>query len=272
MEQPLVSIIMSVYNASQWLQQTIDSVLNQSYTNWEFIIIDDASKDGSKQILQQFDKDSRFRIIYSSENKGYVKNLNCCIDLANGKYIARLDADDICVLTRLEEQVVFLETKIDVALVCSFIDIIDENNNKIGEWELERQNFTIKKIKKTMPFSCCIAHPTVMIRTHVIKQFKYNKRQTNSDDWDLWLQLLAQNFIIAKITKVLLLYRKLNTSVTATSLQKSAFSKNNNTYQQYFALVNEKKQWNNFNRKVYFAYLVNKFKLFLSKIYHGIKH
>ncbi len=262
---PLVSIIMSAYNSQKWLQMTIDSVLQQTYNNWQFIIIEDASTDNTKLILNNYLADCRFVIKFQPKNVGYVKNLNYALQFCEGKYIARLDADDICVPTRLEKQVAFLETNIHVDLVATFINFIDEKNGFIGVWNNERKCNTEKKIRSMMPFENCIAHPSIMIKAEVLKQYKYNEFQKNSEDWDLWLHLLSQNKIISKIPETLLLYRKLSTSVTSISLKQSVFAKNNFTYKTYLRSVIRRKDYNSFNVKILIAFGLNFLKLILSK-------
>ena len=115
-KNPLISVVMSVYNAETYLSHAIESVLNQTYDNFEFIIIEDCSTDNSKEILQNYAiVDSRIKIIYKEKNKGtlgFIENLNFGIENARGKYIARMDADDICHRERFEKQVSFLENNL----------------------------------------------------------------------------------------------------------------------------------------------------------------
>jgi glycosyltransferase involved in cell wall biosynthesis len=273
MEQPLVSVIMSVYNAEPWLKETIESVMQQTYANWEFVIIDDASTDGSKAILNAYKTDSRFNITYLEKNKGYVKNLNTCIALAKGKYVARLDADDVCMPNRFEEQVAFLEASTaKTFLVASFIDFIDENGNNIGLWPEDRKANTAARIRQSLPFGNCIAHPSIMAKASLIKQHYYNELQTNSEDWDLWLRVNLLGYSIEKINKALLKYRRLPQSVTSTSLTKSAFVKNNLNYKDFFKSLSADNKKNSYYILIYFAYIVNKCKMVLSKIYRSAKH
>ena len=137
MNLPLVSVIMSVYNGEKYLVQAIDSILNQTYQNFEFIIIDDCSTDNSSHILQEYaKKDSRIKIIKKEKNigiKGFIENLNLGISIAEGKYIARMDADDISLPERFQKQVTFLENNPEIFMVGAQIDFINEKNEIIGE-------------------------------------------------------------------------------------------------------------------------------------------
>ena len=132
MDQKLISVIMSVYNGEKYLVQAIDSILNQTYQNFEFIIIDDCSTDNSSHILQEYaKKDSRIKIIKKEKNigiKGFIENLNLGISIAKGKYIARMDADDISLPERFQKQVNFLEKNSDFSLCFSNAKILQENN------------------------------------------------------------------------------------------------------------------------------------------------
>src|SRR6187397_2012165 len=107
MSEPLVTVLMSVYNAEKYLREAIDSILNQTYRNFEFIIINDASTDGSEAIINSY-KDERIRLISNSQNLRLTASLNKGIDLAKGKYIARMDADDASLPERLQKQVTFM--------------------------------------------------------------------------------------------------------------------------------------------------------------------
>ena len=113
---PLVSIILPVYNCEKYIRKTIDSVFNQTYSNFELLVIDDGSTDTTLKIVQSF-IDNRIQVIQFDKNKGLIEVLNHGIKIAKGKYIARLDGDDICLPTRLEKQVNWLEKNQKTAVV-----------------------------------------------------------------------------------------------------------------------------------------------------------
>ncbi len=263
---PLVSVIMSVYNGDKYLKDAIDSICNQTYTHWEYIIIDDGSNDLTQSILEKYKEDKRFIITRNEIREGLTKNLNKAIQIAKGSLMARMDADDISLSNRFQEQVDYLLCYPRVSLVATFIDMINEKNAVIGAWRDDRSASTYQKIKKKLPFSNCIAHPSVMIRKEVFLNLKYNEFQKNAEDWDLWMQMVNHKFIIEKIPKTLLLYRVHDASITQVSLKASSFFKKNMAYKLYFKNLKSTEKFTWFNVKVRMAFCVNKMKLFLSKL------
>lgn len=259
---PLVSTIMSVYNGDQWLRQAIDSIINQTYKNWEFIIIDDASNAATQNILDQYTNDKRFKIIRQDTQQGLTKNLNTAIDLCAGNLIARMDADDISLPTRFEMQVFYLLSKPSVSAVASYIDTIDETGKSIGIWSDDRKTTSWRDIKAILPWKNCIAHPTIMMRKTILREYRYNEEQIHSQDWDLWLRLAADGKIIEKIPEPLLLYRIHPESVTSQSNKKISFLKRHESYRKYLC----HSTLNAFNVKVWLGFIFNGIKLFLFHI------
>ena len=132
-DQSLISIILPVYNAEKYLYKALDSIVNQTYKNLEVICVNDGSTDKSEEIILNFkNKDSRIVYIKNEKNIGLIKTLNKAIDIANGKYIARMDADDISLPERLEKQYNFLKSK-DVDICDCNIKYINENNKNINK-------------------------------------------------------------------------------------------------------------------------------------------
>ena len=264
--KPLVSVIMSVFNGEQFLQKAIESILSQTYSNWEFIILDDASNEATQRILNPFKADSRFKIIRHEVNRGLTKNLNYAIELSRGEFIARMDADDISLPTRFEEQVNFLRKHTHTVAVFGTVELIDEEGDSNGFWEDDIKAITYQKIKSRLPFSNCVAHPTVMIRKDILQQYMYNEEQVHSQDWDLWLRMVSDGRIIEKINNTVLLYRIHKNSVTNISNKKSAFLKMHNSYKPYLKNVWEEKKLSTFNLLVYVGFFLNSIKLGLSRI------
>ncbi len=267
-EQPLVSVIMSVYNGERFLQQAVDSILQQTYSNWEFIIIDDNSTDLTASILSGY-SDERIRVLKNDQQLGLTQNLNAAVEISTGEFIARMDADDISLPLRLEKQVKYLKNAPLLAGVAGFIEFIDENGSPSGIWKHDRQTNTASKIRALLPWENCIAHPTVMLRRNVISRYKYNIAQKHSQDWDLWLRLFANDLALEKLNEVVLQYRLHTSSVTYIQKKQSAFKKKNEIYRRYFASAGFK--WNMFNLKVYSCYLVNKLMLHGSNIKRKLK-
>lgn len=219
MTAPEVSIILPVHNSGRYIRKTIDSLLAQSFRNFELIVINDGSTDDSETIIQSY-TDPRI-VYYTNEgNKGLIFTLNRGIFMARGKYIARMDADDICLPERLALQKEWLDEHTDAAIVACTVQFINEQDQPTGTWPLDRITITREAIRKTLPKENCIAHPSVMGRTDILKQYWYAENQKNIEDYDLWLRLAADGCAIDKINRDLLLYRVHQQSVTSVHLRK----------------------------------------------------
>ena len=145
----IVSVVMSVYNSEKYLPEAIESILNQTYTNFEFIIINDGSTDNSLRIIKEYaNKDKRI-IVISRENKGLIFSLNEGIEVSKGKYIIRMDADDISLPNRLKIQLDFMEKNKDIAICGTVAITFDENNNE-RVWKVYEDE---KMIKAELLFS-----------------------------------------------------------------------------------------------------------------------
>lgn len=165
---PLISVVMPVYNAELYLDEAIQSITNQTYKKFEFIIINDGSTDKSLEIIKKY-KDEYSRIVLiSRENKGLVFSLNEGISKAKGKYIARMDADDISLSTRLEEQVAFMEENQEIGVCGSWVEVFGDNR-KNTIWKMPKSN---EELKTRLLFSVPVAHPSVMMRKEILD--KYN--------------------------------------------------------------------------------------------------
>lgn len=200
---PKVSIIMPAYNSEKYIAEAIDSILNQTYADFEFIIINDGSQDKTKDIILSY---SDHRIVYleNKENQGIVGALNRGIDSSKGKYIARFDADDIAVSTRLEKQVLYMESHEDVCVLGTGIKIFGENI------KTQTRVFSVdsNKLKAELLFSSCVAHPTVMIRKKILDEnkLKYDTDFAGVEDYHLWWRI-AQIGKIETLTEILHEYR-----------------------------------------------------------------
>jgi glycosyltransferase involved in cell wall biosynthesis len=226
----MISIIMPVYNASRFLRQAIDSILNQSYKDYEFIIIDDGSTDDSQDIIKSY-TDPRIRYCYQS-NQGVAATLNNGIALAKGKYIWRHDADDISLPEKLEVELNFLEEHPEFVLCACQVAFMTE----VGKvaWRYRQPNnsywknkeaFNLVKREDFNPYSP-ITHGTVLIRTDVMKALGgYRTEFITSEDVDLWLRLIQQ-FNAAVINQCLSLHRLSRTSVTKIHGWKNEFFRN----------------------------------------------
>lgn len=218
---PLVSVILPAYNAESFITETIQSILNQTYQNFELIVINDASTDNTESAVNSFN-DSRIKYFANSTNLKLIKTLNKGISLSKGKYIARIDADDICHPRRLELQVTFLTNNPDIAVVGTDIYLIDKSGLVYGRGvSIEtRPNF----IKWSLQRRCCLYHPSVMFNKQLVgTSLYYDEKFINAEDYELWLRLTS-TFKIANIHKPLVFYRIHNASISQTSNQISVRS------------------------------------------------
>jgi glycosyltransferase involved in cell wall biosynthesis len=208
MNKPEISIIMPVFNGEKYIAEAIDSILNQTFNNYEFIIIDDGSIDGTVDIVKKYD-DPRIILTINESNLGLSKSLNKGIKLARGNYIARMDCDDISLPERLAKQINFLEKNPTISMVACRASLIDSIGNDLRMWLSESQ--TMEEIKAQLPKNNCIVHPSVMIRADVAKSYLYNEKMITSrrdyEDYELWLRLISDNNKIAKISESLIRHR-----------------------------------------------------------------
>lgn len=207
---------MSIYNEKFiWVSQAINSILNQSYKNFELIIIVD-NPDLDKNISEYIEKlsreDSRVILIKNLRNYGLAYSLNVGIQKAHGKYIARMDADDISMPERIEKQVEFLEMNPNISLVGTGRYYLTES----GEINMEYSDIPVEpeKIKKILPIFSCIIHPTIMIRTDVLKTVGGYRNFRQSQDYDLWLRLLSAGYKMANLNSPLIQYRLRSSSIS----------------------------------------------------------
>lgn len=188
MKNPLVSVVMPVYNAEKYLSEAIESILNQSYKNFEFIIIDDCSDDDSFGIIKEFaKKDKRIKYFKNSKKLGLIKTLNKLITFAKSEFIARMDADDFSDKDRILKQLGFLLKNDDYLIVGSDIKIINIEGEIIGKRVYPH---TDKEIRKTIFFKSPFAHPSVCIRAHIFKKLFYEEKFLTAEDYYLWHQIL----------------------------------------------------------------------------------
>lgn len=214
-------MLLPVYNAAPFLRETIDSILNQSFRDFELLAINDGSTDESRSILLSYN-DPRIRLIDNPRNIGLIATLNKGIAEAKGKYIARIDADDVAAPERLQKQYEALERDAGIAVLASFVALVNTDGEVTGEWSTDRSTTTEAQIRSMMVRTNCIAHPSVMMRTETAKKYGYNPRQKGAEDWDLWLRILAGGHRIAKLPEVLLNYRIHPGSIMAGDKRKEA--------------------------------------------------
>lgn len=211
-----ISVLMPVYNAESYIREAIDSVLTQTFSDFELIIIDDGSTDKSAHIVHSYN-DQRIKLFQNEHNEGIVASLNKGITLANGEYVAIMHADDVSLPERLEMQSSFLDSHPDVSMVAAKVLLIDSSGVCIGSWHHDQITTTFDQIHEMLPKTNCIAHPTIMIRTNVVRAYRYNAKQHATEDYDLWLRLVADSHRVEKSDAILLKYRVHSQSITGKS-------------------------------------------------------
>ena len=213
MSEPVVSVLMTVFNAGRFLDPSIRSILNQTFRDFEFLIIDDASTDGSAEIAEAWaGKDPRICFIRNADNQGQTTCLNQGLRLARGRWIARQDADDLAHSSRLAKQHQFTKIRPEIVLLGSNGRIIDERDRLTGLLDAPLSH---EAITWTSPFLNPFMHTSVMFRTEVIRdQFGgYNEAYRIAQDYELWTRVIAEHQG-ANLPERLVSYRHLTTSLS----------------------------------------------------------
>lgn len=201
---PEISVILSVYNGQDYLQEAIDTVLNQTFADFELIVVDDGSSDESASIVESC-RDDRIRLVKNASNRGLVYSLNKGIELSRGRYLARMDADDLCVTTRFEKQFHFMEKHPEVGVCGAWFELFEDGSahRRIIRFPVED-----KGIRALMPVYSALAHPTVMIRKSALtdRQLSYPDCH-RLEDYALW-SFLLQHTKAHNFPEVLLFHRR----------------------------------------------------------------
>lgn len=192
MSKTLVSIIMGVYNEEKTLERCLDSIIAQTYDNWELIVCDDCSIDGTISILKKYiKKDNRIKLLRNKKNMRLAASLNKCLGVAKGKYVARMDADDISLPDRLEKQVEFLEEHEEIDCVGSNMLVFDDSGDKGVRESIE------KPIKEDMLNKAPFFHPTIMMRKTVYEKlggYTVSTKTMRAEDLDLWFRFFKRGY------------------------------------------------------------------------------
>jgi glycosyltransferase involved in cell wall biosynthesis len=219
-ENPLVSVVMPVYNAAPFVKQAVESILTQTYKNFEFIIIDDASKDNSHEIVKKLARrDKRIRLLRNKKNIGIGATMNKLLSEVKGDFIARMDADDVAYPTRLEKQVNYLLENPDVGIVGSFMNEINEKNEFVATREVPLIHEEISEQFMTMQ---AIQNPTLMFNKNLVlkEELYYKDTLSPVDDLDFYFrQLWYVKF--ANIPEYLMSYRKHSSNSSLKDIKKT---------------------------------------------------
>ncbi|MEC2159784.1 glycosyltransferase [Virgibacillus halodenitrificans] len=203
---PKISVIMGVYNGEKYLHDAVLSILNQTFKDFELIICDDGSSDKSLEIINDFRKqDKRVVLLRNQRNIGLASSLNKCIEVAKGKYIARMDCDDLSLEDRFEKQVVFLENNPDIDIVGGQVNLFD-GDGIYGVRKLEHSYNKINVFKRTF-----FIHPTVMMRREILISvggYTVAPYTYRTEDYDLWCKLCEKGYKGYILNEILLNYRE----------------------------------------------------------------
>jgi len=205
--EPLVSVVIPVYNATKYLARTLDSALNQTYKNLEIILIDDCSKDDSLKMMYDYaGRDSRIKVLESEKNQGVAAVRNRGIQEAKGEYIALLDSDDVWVENKIERQ---LESIVNTGAQISYCSysFIDENDEEILHPFVVPEETNYKQFLYVNCFSCS----TILVDARLLKEHPF-KGNYYHEDYLLWMELLSNNVKNVGITDVLAYYRQVSGS------------------------------------------------------------
>jgi glycosyltransferase involved in cell wall biosynthesis len=211
---PLVSVSMRVCNWERYIAEAIESILAQTYTNFEFIIVDDGSSDRTREIIDQF-TDKRIIKVYSDQNRGLITTRNLIAGMAKGRYLALLDADDRAFPERLALQVEFLEN--NHADLCGADHFT--LNQVTGEQKSSKQRHSNSDIQALLSVCSPVCNPAMMGKLEIFKQFPYKASYMHAEDYCLWTEIALAGYRFANIKKKLITYRLHSTQTSVNHLQ-----------------------------------------------------
>lgn len=204
-KEKMVSIVIPVYNSARYLRECMDSIMGQTFKDFEVIMIDDGSTDDSVKIIASY-QDPRIKLIRN--NHDYIQSLNMGMTAAQGKYIARMDSDDVMLPERLQLQYEYMEKNPEVDVLGGGMKCFGKSNNE----HIPKEIITIWD----MLDGCCVIHPTVMMRSQVIKDlgFKYEEEYIYAEDYRLWVKMMQAGLCFRNLQKILIYYRLSDTQIT----------------------------------------------------------
>lgn len=212
-EIPEISVIIPVFNAAPFLQESVESILNQTYSNFEVIILNDKSTDESLEIIKKLQsKDNRIIIIDKAQNVGPANLRNEGINAAKGNFIALMDADDISLPTRFEKQIAILKNNPEIGVCGTWFTFFGSQKDKVIKHAAQND-----AIKVSFLHSCNIGNPTVMFKKEVLGDLKFDNDYVPVEDYDLWSRLLAKTSF-HNIPESLLNYRQHNNNISKTKI------------------------------------------------------
>lgn len=210
MARPTVSVILPVFNGETYLSAAVQSVLDQDFRDFELILIDDGSTDNSLSLMHDFaSKDYRIRIV-SRENRGLIHSLNEGVALAEGEWVARMDADDICMSSRLSMQLDWVR-KTGAEVCGGWIRTFGDTLPRVRRFYTRPEALRLQLL-----FNSCFAHPTVIARRRILEKYPYDAFSIHAEDYDLWTRLAAADIPFTNFPGVTLRYRVHSQQITVT--------------------------------------------------------
>lgn len=208
---PQLSVILPTYNCDSFIKECMDSLLGQSFTDFEVLVVDDASKDETVPIIQAY-QDDRIKLHIKKQNSGYTDSLNWAIREARGNYIARMDGDDVCHPQRFEKQIDYLKNNPDVVILGTYAQVID--SDFIFKYPSDPAAMSTMLL-----FGNNMVHPSVMGTAAIFKNNPYDRTREPAEDYDLWTRIATQGKT-SNIPEILLYYRVHDQQVSMTKKQK----------------------------------------------------
>lgn len=213
MRTPEISVIMPIYNAAPFLKESIESILDQTYTDFELLLLNDKSTDNSLEIILEYKQhDSRIIVIDKKSNIGPANIRNEGISTAKGKFIALMDADDIALPNRFEKQINVFKKNPEIGVCGTWFTLFGSKKNKTIKHNKEHD-----AIKISFLHNCGIGNPTVMLRKNILNNLEFNNDYVPAEDYDLWSRLLSKTKFY-NIPESLLNYRQHNNNISKTKI------------------------------------------------------
>lgn len=221
LKKPFISVLMPIYNGEKYLEESIDSILGQTYENFELLLINDASNDASENIILSY-LDSRIVYIKNEQNLGLIKTLNKGLDLAKGEFIARMDQDDIALPTRFEKQIDIFHKNPEIGVCGTWFTSFGEGiKEKTLQHPVDSGSIKINLLGRSS-----LGHPTVMLRKSAMENLRYDENYPSAEDYEFWVSL-SRVTRLYNIPESFLKYRvhQTNISVVENSLQSQTAKK-----------------------------------------------
>lgn len=202
----LISVIMGIYNCEEYLEEALNCIVNQTYTNWEVIMCDDGSKDNTAKVAQKFvdTYPGKFRLLKNEQNMGLNYTLNKCLYEARGEYIARMDGDDLCSPDRFQKEIDILDNNPDIAIVGTEMEFFDSNG------VFGKTNCIKEPVKKTFMNRTPFCHATCMVRREAyldVEGYTVDKKLLRVEDYHLWAKMYAKGYKGINIKEALYMMR-----------------------------------------------------------------